>query len=223
MTDPAPPATDLTLVIGNKAYSSWSLRPWLALKHTGRPFREILVPLRRPDTRARILEHSPSGRVPCLKDGGRVIWDSLAICEYLAERFPDAALWPGDAEARALARAVSAEMHSGFAALRTHMSMDLKAAHPGEGRTPETEADIARIAALWRGMRERFGQGGDFLFGRFSIADAMYAPVVTRFVTYGVALDAVGQAYVEAVQALPAMREWTAAALAEPSEIPAAP
>jgi Glutathione S-transferase len=213
--------SDLTLVIGNKAFSSWSLRPWLALKHTGRPFAEIVIPLRQPDTAARIREHSPSGRVPCLRHGDRVIWDSLAICEYLAETFPEAKLWPDDAHARAVARSVSAEMHGGFMALRTHMSMDLKAMLPGAGRNAESEADIARVTTLWRDSREQFGKAagqdeGPFLFGRFSIADAMYAPVVTRFITYGVELDATGRAYVDAVMNLPAMKDWVAAAKAEP-------
>ena len=215
--------SSLTLVIGSKDFSSWSLRPWLALKQTGQPFAEIVVPLRRPDTRARILEHSPSGKVPLLKHGERTVWDSLAICEYLAELFPEARLWPEDVHARAVARSVSAELHSGFAALRTHMSMDLKTRHPGEGRTPESEADIARIAALWNDARARFGQGGPFLFGqggpflfgRFSIADAMYAPVVTRFDTYGVELDPVARAYCDTVLNMPAMKEWIAAAQAE--------
>lgn len=207
--------TDLTLVIANKAYSSWSLRPWLALKHAGLPFREILVPLRQPDTAARILAHSPSGRVPCLLDGDRTIWESLAICEYVAELAPEAGLWPGDAQARAVARSVSAEMHAGFAALRSSMSMDLKREHPGEGMTPETAADITRIQALWTDTRARFGQAGPFLFGGFSIADAMFAPVVTRFATYGVAVDGNARAYMDAVLALPAMQEWTAAAKEE--------
>lgn len=215
--------TDLTLVIGNKAFSSWSLRPWLALRHSGLPFEEIVIPLRQPDTAARIAEHSPSGRVPCLRHGARtgdrVVWDSLAICEYLAETFPEAALWPDDAHARAVARSVSAEMHGGFMALRTHMSMDLKAMRPGVGRNPESEADIARVTTLWRTARERFGADGPFLFGRFSIADAMYAPVVTRFITYGVALDDIGRAYAEAIMALPAMKEWVAAAKAEPWDL----
>lgn len=210
---------DLTLVIGNKAFSSWSLRPWLALKRTGRPFREIVIPLRQPDTAARIAEHSPSGRVPCLRHGDRVIWDSLAICEYLAETVPEAALWPADAHARAVARSVSAEMHSGFAALRTFMSMDLKAFRPGVGRNAESEADIARVFALWRDARSRFGAGGPFLFGDFSIADAMYAPVVTRFLTYGVEMDGLCGDYARAVMELPAMVEWVAAAKAEPWDL----
>ncbi|MGF7172609.1 glutathione S-transferase family protein [Azospirillum doebereinerae] len=208
--------TELTLLIANKAYSSWSLRPWLALKQAGLPFREILVPLRQPDTAARIRAHSPSGRVPCLMDGERVVWDSLAICEYIAELAPAAGLWPDDAHARAVARSVSAEMHSGFASLRTTMTMDLKRDRPGEGLTPETAADIARIQALWADARTRFGQDGPFLFGRFSIADAMFAPVVGRFATYGVAVEPGTRAYMGAVLDLPAMQEWSAAAKEEP-------
>lgn len=220
--------SDLTLVIGNKAFSSWSLRPWLALKHTGLPFEEVVIPLRQPDTTARIKQHSPTGRVPCLRHsdpmGERVVWDSLAICEYLAETFPEAKLWPDDAHARAVARSVSAEMHSGFVGLRTHMSMDLKAMRPGVGRNAESEADIARVLELWRDTRQRFGAAGNqdagpFLFGRFSIADAMYAPVVTRFITYGVEMDATGRAYADAVMNLPAMKEWVADAKAEPWDL----
>ncbi|HYG91878.1 MAG TPA: glutathione S-transferase family protein [Azospirillum sp.] len=208
--------SNLTLMIGNKAYSSWSLRPWLALRHIGVPFAEILVPLRQPGSKARILQHSPSGRVPALKHGERTVWDSLAICEYLAEVFPDAMLWPDDAYARAVARSVSAEMHSGFVDLRTNMPMDLKERHPGAGRTEGCLADIARIAEIWRDARARFGQEGPYLFGRFSIADCMYAPVVTRFETYGVDLDPVCRAYADAVLALPSLRDWTDAARAEP-------
>lgn len=208
--------SDLTLILGNKAYSSWSLRPWLALKQAGRLFAEVVIPLRRPDTRARILEHSPAGKLPVLKHGDLTVWDSLAICEYLADLFPDAALWPEDPAARAVARAVSAEMHSGFQSLRSSMPMDLTRKAPGEGMTEATVADIGRITALWADCRARFGAGGPFLFGRFSIADAMYAPVVTRFDTYGVALGDTARAYADAVLAMPAMREWTDAARAEP-------
>ncbi|HYH21551.1 MAG TPA: glutathione S-transferase family protein [Azospirillum sp.] len=204
--------SDLMLVLGNKAYSSWSLRPWLALKHTGVPFAEVVIPLRRPDSTARILEHSPTGRVPLLKHGERTVWDSLAICEYLAETFPDATLWPADTDARAVARSVSAEMHSGFVGLRTAMPMDLKGTYPDLGRTPDCTADVARVTALWTDARTRFGAEGPFLFGRFSIADAMFAPVVTRLRTYAVDLDPVSRAYADAVLALPAMREWYAAA-----------
>lgn len=206
----------ITLVIGNKAYSSWSLRPWLALKHTGVPFTEVLVQLRQPDSRANILQHSPSGRVPLLKHGARAVWDSLAICEYLAETYSDSGLWPDDAYARAVARSMSAEMHSGFADLRSDMPMDLKAQRPGEGRTAACLADIGRVTGIWRDARARFGAGGPYLFGGFSIADCMYAPVVTRFETYGVELDPVSRAYADAVLALPALQEWIAAARAEP-------
>jgi glutathione S-transferase len=208
----------LELVIGTKAWSSWSLRPWLALKAIGQPFKETLVELRQPNTRAEALKHAPSGRVPVLKHDGLAIWDSLAICEYLAETFPNAGLWPADKAARARARAVSAEMHAGFGPLRAAMSMDVKARHPTPPMTPELKADIARVIELWNECRRDFGakaQGpakGPFLFGSFSIADAMYAPVATRFVTYGVTLDDVSAAYVKAVTELPAMKEWTAAA-----------
>jgi len=204
--------SDLTLVIGNKAYSSWSLRPWLALKQAGVPFTEVVIPLYRPGSKERILEQSPTGKVPLLKHGERTVWDSLAICEYLAETFPDAALWPADAHARAVARSVSAEMHSGFVGLRTAMPMDLKGVYPDLGRTPQCAADIARLTALWADARARFGAEGPFLFGRFSIADAMFAPVVTRLRAYAVELDPVSQAYSDAVLDLPAMRDWYAAA-----------
>jgi glutathione S-transferase len=207
---------ELTLVVASKNYSSWSLRPYLALAHTGQPFREVVVPLGQADTASTIAKYSPSGRVPALQHGELVLWDSLAICEYLAEQFPQAKLWPQDTAARALARCVTAEMHSSFTALRNHMPMNLRARRPGEGRAPGVTEDIARISALWKECRSRFGQGGPFLFGAFSIADAFYAPVVTRFVTYGVELDAVGAAYRDAVLALPAMKTWTEAAQGEP-------
>ena len=204
----------LTLVIGNKNYSSWSLRPWLALKQAGIAFHEAAVDLYVTDSKALILKHSPSGKVPALIDAGLAVWDSMAICEYAAEIEPS--LWPRQREARAVARAVSAEMHAGFAALRSRMPMNCRAALPGEGRTPDVERDIARIVALWEECRDRFGGGGTFLFGTFSIADAMYAPVVWRFRTYAVALPSAARAYAEAMEALPAMQEWLAAALAEP-------
>lgn len=207
---------ELTLVVASKNYSSWSLRPYLALAHTGQPFREVVVPLGQADTAAHIAKYSPSGRVPALLHGELAIWDSLAICEYLAEQFPQAKLWPQDTAARALARSVTAEMHSGFANLRNHMPMNLHARKPGEGRAPGVAEDISRITSLWKEYRSRFGQGGPFLFGAFSIADAFYAPVVTRFVTYDVELDAVGAAYRDAVLALPAMKAWTEAARNEP-------
>jgi glutathione S-transferase len=205
----------LTIVIGSKRLSSWSLRGWLALRLTGAAFEEVVIPLDQPTTRRRILAHSPAGRVPVLKDGAVTVWESLAICEYLAERFPAAGLWPDEPAARALARAVAAEMHAGFADLRRDMAMDCLARRPGEGDTPAARADIARVSEIWRDCRQRFGGGGEFLFGSVGAADAMYAPVVSRFVTYGVALDQVSAAYRDAVLALPAMAEWLAAAAAE--------
>ena len=208
--------SDLILVIGNKRYSSWSLRPWLAMKLAGLAFEEALVPLRQPDTRQRILQYSPSGKVPFLKHGPVQVWDSLAICEYIAE-MPQSRLWPDDRAARAQARAVSAEMHAGFVELRRAMPMDLCASIPMAEVPPAVQADIDRITALWNDCRGRFGTGGPFLFGRFSIADAMYAPVATRFTTYGVALDAVSKAYVEAIWSLPAMKDWKEAADREPA------
>jgi glutathione S-transferase len=208
--------SELTLVVGSKNYSSWSLRPYLALAHTGQPFREVVIALDEPDTAAKIAQYSPSGRVPALRHGELSIWDSLSICEYLAETFPQAKLWPEDKHARAIARSVVAEMHSSFSNLRQNMTMDIRSRKPGKGRAPGVAEDIARIQELWNDCRSRFGQGGPFLFGHFTIADAFYAPVVTRFVTYEVELDAVGQAYREAVLNLPAMKTWTEAALKEP-------
>ncbi len=209
--------SDLTLIVASKNYSSWSLRPYLALAQTGQPFQEVLITLDQPDTSANILKYSPSGRVPALRHGELVIWDSLAICEYLAETFPAAKLWPEDKAARALARSVTAEMHSGFQALRNNLPMNLRARKPGQGHdAPGVKDDVRRIQALWNECRARFGKGGPFLFGAFSIADAFYAPVVSRFVTYEVPLDAVGAAYRDAVLGLPAMKKWMADAAAEP-------
>jgi len=210
----------MRLVIGNKNYSSWSLRPWLVLKQTGVPFEETRIPLDTPDTRRQILEFSPTGKVPVLIDGDLTIWDSLAIAEYLAEQYPAAKLWPSDVKSRAWARSVSAEMHSGFMPLRSHMSMDLRAARHGQGRTPEVLADIARIVTIWRDCRAEYAVDGDFLFGAFTIADAMYAPVVSRFRTYGVPLDGICEAYAEAILALPAMQAWSQAAHAEVEDLP---
>ncbi len=211
---------DLTLVIGNKNYSSWSLRPWLALKQAEIPFREIRVSLYTEKSRAEIKKYSPSGKVPVLLDGGVTVWESLAIGEYLADKFPDKQLWPADPAARALARAASCEMHAGFSALRSHMSMNCRKHLPGKGRTPDVLRDIDRITALWNDCRARFGQGGGFLFGKFSIADAMYAPAALRFVTYAVDLDPVSAAYVKTISALPAIQQWIADARAETEVIP---
>ncbi len=206
---------NLVLVIGTRSWSSWSLRPWLALKQAGLPFEEVLIELRQPDSRARILAHSPSGRVPVLKNGALAVWDSLAICEYVAELACAVPLWPENKGARAVARSVSAEMHAGFPALRQHLSMDVTQRLPCPALPAEAEADIERVKALWNDCRHRYGAGGPFLFGRWSVADAMYAPVVTRFHTYGIALDPVSAAYVEAVLALPALQEWIARAKQE--------
>jgi glutathione S-transferase len=211
----------LTLVMGNKNHSSWSIRPWLALKHTGAPFEEEVIALDQPNTAAKILARSPSGRVPALIDGDVVVWDSLAICETIAERFPEAKLWPADRADRAIARSVSAEMHSGFAALRENMPVNIRARLPGKGRTPEVLADIARIQSIWRAARSRpASSSGPFLFGHFTVADAMFAPVVTRFTTYGVELDEVSRAYSDAIWAHPAMKELAEAAKAEALTIP---
>ncbi|MEO8040640.1 MAG: glutathione S-transferase family protein [Betaproteobacteria bacterium] len=209
-----------TLVIGNKNYSSWSLRPWLLMRHAEIPFEEIRIPLKQPDSAARVRQYSSAGKVPILKAGGLTVWDSLAIAEFLAERHPERHLWPKDANARAIARAASAEMHSGFQALRSRMPMHCRARMPGVGRNPEVLADIARITSLWRDCRARYGAGGPFLFGAFSIADAMFAPVVLRFLTYEVALDAVCGSYCAATLALPALRQWLDEALAETEVIP---
>ena len=210
---------DFTIYIGNKNYSSWSLRAWLMLKQSGARFEEVLVPLREATTRTTILRHSPSARVPALHHGELVIWESLAIGEYLAERFPEARLWPAEPEARAVARAVSAEMHAGFSALRSHLPMNMRSSFAGRGVTPEAQADINRVTALWRDCRKRFGAEGKFLFGHPTIADAMYAPVVSRFRTYSIALEEEARRYADAVWALPALQEWAAAAGNEPMVI----
>lgn len=204
----------LTLVIGTKNVSSWSMRPWVALTAFGIPFTEVRVWLDRPDTADRIARYSDSGRVPVLLAGEITIWDSLAICEYLAEQFPDKHLWPQDVAARALARSVCAEMHSSFASLRSTMSMDIRASLPGQGRTPATQADIGRISEIWEECLSRFGHS-EFLFGDFSIADAFFAPVVTRFKTYGVALPPALSAYCARVRNHPAVARWIEEAHAE--------
>jgi glutathione S-transferase len=200
------------LVIGNKNYSSWSLRPWLAMKVLGFPFRELRVPLYGPGSKEEILKHSPAGKVPVLVDGETRVWDSLAILEHLAERHRG--VWPTDATLRARARSISAEMHSGFANLRNYMSMNIRRRYPGKGRTPEVLGEIRRIAEIWNECR------GPFLFGAFCAADAMYAPVVLRFRTYEVQLPAVCRAYADAVLALPALQEWMRDAERETESLP---
>ena len=210
------PMSELTLVVASKNYSSWSLRAYLAMAHTGQPFREVLIALDAPTTAAEIARYSPTGHVPVLQHGALTLWDSLAICEYLAETFPEARLWPEDKTARAVARSVAAEMHSGFGALRRNMPMNLHARKPGHGRAPGVADDITRVQKVWNECRQRFGQGGPYLFGHFTIADAFYAPVATRFVTYEVQLDEVSRAYRDAVLALPSFKTWLEAARHEP-------
>ncbi len=207
------------IVIGNKNYSSWSLRGWIALRHCTVDFDEVHVRLRKATTSADIRAHSPAGKVPALFHGEQLIWDSLAICEYLAETFPDERLWPADSAARAHARAVSAEMHSGFPSLRNDMPMNCRASLPGKGATQSALVDIARIQAIWTECRERFGGGGDFLFGSFGAADAMYAPVASRLKTYQPEIGSVAAAYVDAIHGLPAMAEWVEASRAETDRV----
>ena len=204
---------EIALIIGDKAWSSWSLRPWLAAKVAKLPFREVQIRLRQPDTAEQIARHSPSARVPVLKRGKLTIWDSLAICEYLAEIAPQARLWPEDADTRSVARSVSAEMHSGFHALRTEFPMDFHARITDCTPSEHARRDIARVTDIWRETRRSFGASGPFLFGVFTIADAMYAPVATRFQTYGIDLadfgdDGTAAAYAETLLSMPEMREW---------------
>ena len=195
-----------TLILGTKNWSSWSLRPWLALSATGQPFDEIVIPLNRPETRAEILKHSPSARVPALRieEGGHsyTVFDSLAICETLAERHPDARLWPSEPEARAQARAISAVMHSSFPELRATLYMDFARRHPTPVLSDAVMNQISDISGYWQSALDRFGHGG-FLFGEFSIADCMYAPVVSRFRTYGIALPQALEDYCERMFRLP--------------------
>lgn len=205
----------LRLIIGNKKYSSWSLRPWLAMTALGIPFEEELVPLDAPDFKERIRARSPAGKVPVLLDGEAVVWESSAILEHLAERFPEKGVWPSDPVARAHARSLATEMHNGFGALRSVAPMNLW--RPVEARSFPQEAlqDVRRITRRWGEARARFGSGGDFLFGAFCAADAMYAPVATRLRTYAMEVDPVSAAYVEAIHAHPAFVAWKEAALKE--------
>ena len=204
----------LILYVGSKRYSSWSLRPYLALAHAGASFETKTILFGQPTTREQIAAVSPTGRVPVLHHDGLVIWDSLAICEHAHELYPAAGLWPEDRARRARARSIAAEMHAGFAALRQHMPMEVDGSRPGQGHTPEALADARRVQAIWR--EQLAASGGPFLFGSFTIADAMFAPVATRFQTYGVELDTACRAYVDAIAALPAMQAWRADAEREP-------
>jgi len=197
----------LKIVVGNKKYSSWSLRPWLVLKQTGAPFEEIVVPLDMPDTAANIRKYSPSGRVPALIDGDLTVWDSLAISEYLHEKFPGKGLWPQDTARRARARSIAAEMHSGFANLRNDCSMKIVEQSPYKPLRPGTQADVDRVVAIWEECLQK--AGGPFLFGKEPcIADAFYAPVVSRFRTYSIPVQGAARAYCDAVWAWPSLQAW---------------
>ena len=204
-----------TLVIANKNYSSWSMRPWVLLRSLGIDFEEVQLKFDSDAWRENIARRSPSGLVPVLWLDGEPVWDSLAIVETVAERFPEKTVWPRDPRARMVARSICAEMHSGFRALRSAMPMNIRGEHPGKGMSPDVKRDIDRVVANWSGVRERFGQAGELLFGGFTAADAFYAPVVSRFATYAVKLPPVARRYADAVLALPAVREWSASARAE--------
>jgi glutathione S-transferase len=206
----------LRLIIGNKNYSSWSFRPWIAMKVADIPFDEEVISLNAPDFKARVTKVSGTGKVPALTDGDVQVWESLAILEYLAEKWPQARLWPSDPAARAQARAIAAEMHAGFVPLRRELPMNFWRPVKSRALTPEAQANVRRIDGMWTDCRNRFGVGGSFLFGAFGAADAMYAPVVSRFATYGVEVSPGARNYMDAVMALPAWAEWRAAALKEP-------
>ena len=210
MSDP------IALVIGNRNYSSWSVRAWLAMKHSGLAFEEIFIPLDLPDTKAAIAKHSPSGLVPVLKVGDNIVWESMAIIETLAELAPDMKFWPEDFAARAMAKSVSAQMHAGFFRLRRDMPMDLRNNLPGQNHTEGALGDAAKITALWTACLERFGGTGPYLFGDWSAADMMYAPVVGRLRTFGVPTNNICENYMDAVLAHPDMAAWMDGAKAEP-------
>ena len=205
----------LKLILGNKNYSSWSLRPWIAMRNAGLDFEEEVIPLYEPGSAERMLAYSPTGKVPVLLDGEMVIWESLAILDHLAEKFPKAQLWPADPKARAHARAISAEMHAGFMNLRRHCPMNMRRESRKLELTAEAAADVRRIEQIWTDCRARFGDGGPFLFGTFGAADAMYAPIVSRFASYAIGVGAAAEAYMMAVMALPAWIEWRDAGMTE--------
>jgi len=210
----------LTLVIGNKNYSSWSFRPWIAMKVAGIDFTDRVISLNDPEFKPTLLKLSPAGKVPVLVDGDTHVWESLAILEYVADKFPSAGLWPADVGACAHARAISCEMHAGFTPLRRHCPMNLWRPVKRRDMSDEVAANVSRIDGMWSECRERYAAGGPFLFGRFSAADAMYAPVVSRFHTYDIAVAAASRRYMEAIMALPAWHEWREAALKEPWVLP---
>jgi glutathione S-transferase len=206
----------LTLYIGNKAYSSWSLRPWILMKQLGIPFEDVVIPLDHATTAMDIQRHSPTGKVPALATDSIVVWETLAIVEFLAERFPDKGVWPVDIRARAIARSISSEMHAGFAALRKACPMNIRRRRSGIELPDEAKSDVERIEAAWAAARADYGQGGPFLFGAFSAADAMFAPVVNRLEVYAVEVRPETKAYMDAVQALPSWQAWVEDARREP-------
>ena len=214
----------LQLILGNKNYSSWSFRPWIAMKVAGIAFEDTVVPfgdpIGNPEFKQRLRPYTPAGKVPVLIDGSLHLWETLAILEYLAEKFPAAALWPAEVAARAHARVVSNEMHAGFSALRSECPMNMRRPVKARALPAEAQADVARIDALWSDCRARFGAGGPFLFGRFSAADAMYAPVVSRFHTYAIPVGREAKSYMEVMMALPAWAEWKAAGIKETWIVP---
>lgn len=205
--------SDLSLLIGTKNLSSWSLRPWLLMKNAGIEFDEILIPLDKGDTKSRILAHNPAGKVPALKYKDGVIWDSLAICEYLVEQYPEKQMWPADSLMRAHARSISAEMHSGFMALRNEMPMACHRVFECPELSGDLASDINRINEIWQDCKDKYQDQGPFLFGKFTIADCMFAPVVFRFRSYQVPLHETAQQYSKAILELPAIKEWLAGAL----------
>ena len=206
----------MKLIIANKLYSSWSLRPWMLMTALGIPFEETVIPMYFPDSKARMLDVSPTGKMPCLVDGDVTIWESLAIMEYLHERFRDKGVWPADAKARAHARAVANEMHAGFQALRNACPMNLGKRFAPRDLGSDVADNVRRLESLWADARRRFGAGGAFLYGNFGAADAMYAPVVTRLDTYQIPVSSGTRHYMDAVLAHPAFVQWREAALAEP-------
>lgn len=208
----------LTLVIGNKNYSSWSLRPWLAMAAKNVPFAEILIPLDHPNTRQQVQQYSPSGLVPALKYGNLIVWETLAIIEYVNEKHPEARLWPEEQEYRAIARAMAAEVHSGFQAIRQHCPMNLRR-RASRRLTPAVEADVMRLANYWKRFRMETGDQGPFLFGEFGAVDAMFAPLATRIRSYEIPVDRTTNDYIDAIYSLPAFQKWYQAAIAEPWRI----
>jgi glutathione S-transferase len=209
----------LKLILANKAYSSWSLRPWILLGHFKIPFEELVIPMDQPETRANMLKYAPTGKCPSLLDGKIAVWESLAIIEYVAETYPNKAIWPRGKAARAQARSLANEMHAGFGALRQVCPTNFRRPVRAIALSAEVQADVARIEAAWAHARENFGTGGPYLFGRFSAADAMFAPVVNRFHVYDIPVSGPTRAYMETIMALPVWKSWIADAHAEPWRI----